>query len=138
VTKPIRKPRLTKEEIGWIAGFFQGEGSVRIENFRGHYHGHICVSQDEIEPLEYLQKHFGGSIHRLGAKEALRDNSQWKLHGLHALSFLRLVNPLIKSPTKVEEIKVFTTFMVTENEKLKERLVLWWKNRIRLRKEKGR
>jgi hypothetical protein len=46
-------------EIAWAAGFFDGEGTVRISSNRNY----LAVQQNKPEPLLKLQTIFGGNVH---------------------------------------------------------------------------
>ena len=51
-------------ELAYLAGFFDGEGSISILNKGPRKLGlHLQVSQTVKEPLDRFQERFGGSIH---------------------------------------------------------------------------
>lgn len=60
------------EILAYIAGFMDGEGCVDIKNCS------IILTQNKLEPLEFVQKYFGGRI-----SEKWRDSKghDLKLHG---------------------------------------------------------
>jgi hypothetical protein len=56
-----RAPRATTKptlsDLAWAAGFIEGEGSFK------HSSSSLCADQVQREPLERLQRFFGGSIY---------------------------------------------------------------------------
>lgn len=52
--------------VAWAAGFFDGEGHIRIAKHskRGSYMLSISAVQATPEPIELLQKLFGGTAHK--------------------------------------------------------------------------
>lgn len=56
---------MTESEIGWVAGFFDGEGSVVIKRpskSQPRYGMGVRISQTDIRPLLAIQRWFGGHI----------------------------------------------------------------------------
>ena len=67
-------------EIGWAAGFIEGDGSFA----RNKFSGSVCVSQVNLEPLEHLLEIFGGSVYRKRFKRtnpAWNDAHEWRATG---------------------------------------------------------
>ncbi len=88
--RPAIEP--TEVDVAWAAGFLEGEGSFR--EYRGTQE--VTASQVEIEPLEKLQKMFGGSI-RLYKKEVGRPIHRWSVTGQLARDAMIVLYPFLYS-----------------------------------------
>lgn len=79
-------------EIGWVAGFLEGEGS--FTGWTG-----VKAAQKQLEPLERLQALFGGSLSRHG-----NDMHIWQLYGARARGLMMTLYSLM-SPRRKEQIR---------------------------------
>ena len=91
-----------KEDLAWVAGFFDGEGSVTISHPQpverpGWFGLQVRISQITKEPLTVISAMFGGTV-------GVRDNSggfgtrqiyQWSLTSTKAGEFLELLLPYL-------------------------------------------
>ena len=91
----------TAEECAYAAGFFDGEGSVYIRQPHGRA-GHrssysICASvgQDDIRPVLFLQRCWGGCINPGPIRPNGKCNSRWTLVAASAGRFLRDILPYL-------------------------------------------
>jgi hypothetical protein len=81
----------------YLAGFFDGEGSISIIRRKPHGHVlHVDVGQIDRRPLELLRSRFGGSIqlqrrHSFGR----RDLWYWKTGSQNAVPFLEAMLPYL-------------------------------------------
>lgn len=101
-------------ELGWVAGFLEGEGS-----FSGRGSGKGCltvaVSQVQREPLERLQRLFGGEIYRYNhgknSKPTWSNFYRWTKCGKKAAEIMILLYPLMspKRQDKIAELLVIWT-----------------------------
>lgn len=72
----MKKP--TKIELAYMTGFIDGEGCISItktkrrKNSSWHYCMSVIVCCIDLNPLYYIQKFYGGSIHKH------RGKPQWK------------------------------------------------------------
>lgn len=91
---------LTEAQIGYFAGFFDGEGWIGIvrrdsTSAAGKkylvYTLMIGAAQCDPRPVLLLQKHFGGSISRGLKKRSRTPIYTWQVASIRAESFLRLV-----------------------------------------------
>jgi hypothetical protein len=84
----------------WAAGFFDGEGCVRIKRDKRsggvYYQLWVSVGQKARGPLEVLRKRFGGQINFVRATEAW----QWSIVSTQAEAMLREIQPylVLKGP----------------------------------------
>lgn len=91
-------------EVAWAAGFMEGEGSfyaVKVVNGRravGHY---VCATQKQAEPLERLQRLFGGKLHTRVKPEGTY--TYWQLCGPQAMGVAMTLYTLM-SPKRQEQI----------------------------------
>ncbi len=95
----------TDEELAYIAGFFDGEGSVTIhENCkpspRGKSPNHtLQVSIGNTDPsiLVWIQKEFGGSLtNRPAPNERSKAVTQWTVRARSAFPFLLAIEPFVR------------------------------------------
>lgn len=104
------------EEVlkAWIAGFFEGEGSIAIgkghsENWRyPQYALQVVVSNSDLNRLNRFLDNFNGHIHaRILSqdKRALyyrKPAYQWSLHGAKASKFLEVILPYLVRRNQAE------------------------------------
>lgn len=127
---------INEVDLGWVAGFFQGEGSISLSvNGQGYFIGNIGAYQKEKEPLSLVQSYFGGKIrlkhNRGGFVEGGVDIWEWQLYGKSALPFLKAILPHVHSARMKEEISVYCKFFATADQLEKAKLLVWWKRRRR-------
>lgn len=54
---------LTEDELGWITGFYEGEGSVCCTNSsRKDKYLRVSIAQVDVAPLEFIKQRIGGHI----------------------------------------------------------------------------
>lgn len=99
---------LTKEYIIWLAGFFDGEGSVSIgvnwykilkPPFRQkRYHLRVGITQNVKEVLEEVQSNFGGCLKLIKSKytNIQRPIYQIAIDCLKGQHFLETIYPYLK------------------------------------------
>lgn len=105
--------------LAWVAGFFDGEGSVIVEyskssaSKRGWRTSlHATLTQTSLPCLELVQKHFGGSIK---TSDTRREHASrwavqytWSVRNQSALEFLKKIRPY--SVVKTEQIDLAVTY----------------------------
>lgn len=112
------------EDLGWMAGFFDGEGCISIPRANEYYKGQvrprtrlsIGVANTNKEAIEIFKKCFNGSIH-----QRMQINSpqrrilyKWELSGKENQSyFLHCIVPFLKSKRLQGEIAL--QFLETVN-----------------------
>lgn len=91
-------------EAAYFAGFFDGEGSVyaasrggrgRSANRRPSPTIAVCITNTNLEVLEWHRKLFGGSISAKRRKARWRQQYQWMLWARDAGRFLALIRPFL-------------------------------------------
>lgn len=108
---------LTNAELAYIAGFFDGEGSVTIhENSkpspRGKAPNHtLQVSIGNTDPvvLMWIQSIFGGGLgFRRNVRENERKFAQWVIRAASALPFLEAIRPFLRM--KCDQVAIAITY----------------------------
>lgn len=89
-------------QLGYIAGFLDGEGSIAIGKGRTHYSGkrvfylRLSVHQVDRRPLDALAERYGGSL-RLSTSHKPNPIWEWVVSGTTAAKVLAEVEPLLIS-----------------------------------------
>lgn len=109
---------MTDAELGYYAGFFDGEGCIQIvrtgsrskvRDAAGGLTVNTIVVNTDRGPLELLQAAFGGTIHRKIPGQFSRYPAfHWMLHGKKAAPFLAAIAPyLVSKRAQAEAALVF-------------------------------
>src|SRR3990170_1072595 len=100
---------LLETEKAYIAGFFDGEGSITIAIQKSSPNGAVIVqiSNTNKPVLEWIQSKFGGSIH-IKTRENERQQNSWKLDicSLMANRFLKTIQPYLKLKTPQAQLAI--------------------------------
>lgn len=103
-----RKAAITPSvvDLAWAAGFLEGEGSFCVTKRPPFYiYPYIQVAQVQKEPLERLQKMFGGSFHL--RTEVTRPKQhpywRWSVSGARALGVMLTLFSFM-SPKRKQQI----------------------------------
>jgi len=97
--------KVSKEDIAYIAGFFDGEGSVSIlrRGDTGRYDMHISVGQTTDEVIYWIEKKLGGRVSFSSReKQKRKDGSScrpmwtWYACGSHAVDILQMLHPYLR------------------------------------------
>ena len=104
---------LSNFEIGWMAGFFDGDGNVAIGRALGdprakapYYSLMVTINNTKKEVLEYLWGIFGGSLKPVKKRPRIY---VWVIQGEKAGEFLNLIYP--HSKLKRKEIEIANKFL---------------------------
>lgn len=104
--RPRSHARPSGFTIAWAAGFFDGEGCVF--GYEGIQRGYrrfmfgVTVSQVDLAPLEYLQRHWGGSLSSKASRQpGHRDQWRWGIRGRDAGHFLSDILPYLRVKQRV-------------------------------------
>lgn len=102
-------------EIAYAAGFFDGEGHIRIAKHskRGSYMLQVSAVQATLEPLPIFERLFGGTIHRRVTQYRGTPRAQytWQASSGAAESALRQMLPFLR--TKRDEAEMALEFRAT-------------------------
>jgi hypothetical protein len=95
-------------ELAWAAGFFEGEGSVRITKPALRNWGSLAVDVPNTDEtlVRFFSERWGGSVHYQAAKGRRRGYWRWRCSAREAATFLREIRPFIVSPrvaTRIDE-----------------------------------
>lgn len=88
---------MKKEQVCWVAGFFDGEGCVQIQR-RQRSKGFIehcvkaVVGQKKLGPLLEIKDLFGGILTKLTTSGCY----QWRAHGKTAERFFTVIRPYLR------------------------------------------
>lgn len=89
---------MRKWELAYLAGFFDGEGSIYITLQKGKYlRVEVSVSQNTATVLWMYVGAFKGSVYQ--GNRCL----QWKVYGANAVGFLRSIRPFLVVKAKEAE-----------------------------------
>ena len=92
---------MTQAEIAYLAGFFDGEGTIGIEKQTrrlrtelGQYRLYISVDNTEEEPLLLFALAFGGKVRYQTPRNIRRKGVfRWRAYTLQAENAIRLMQP---------------------------------------------
>ena len=103
-----------KLDKAYIAGFFDGEGSIIIykRSRSNSYSLNVQVNQLDRGMLEFLQSFYSGKINRGNDKKKKHQLWQWRLTAQMALNFLLDIEPFLK--LKREQAKLAIKFQRTK------------------------
>jgi hypothetical protein len=91
---------VTPREIGWVAGFLEGEGTFRY-NVSSPL---VSAAQAQLEPLERLQKILGGRVHSLKpGKPHHKPQWLWVIGGTNAAGIMMTMF-MMMSPRRRQQI----------------------------------
>lgn len=112
---------LADYELAYIAGFFDGEGSITIhENCkpspRGKNPNHtlqVAIGNTDPRVLVWIQSVFGGGLgYRKSTKPRNRGIAQWVIRAAAALPFLEAIRPFIRM--KGDQCDIAITYQRTK------------------------
>ena len=112
---------MTSDELSYIAGFFDGEGSITIhENGkpspRGKVPNHtlqVSIGNTDPRVLGWIHRNFRGSlIVRKTVKPNHRQVTQWTIRAAAALPFLEAIKPFVRM--KIEQVNLAIAFQKTK------------------------
>jgi hypothetical protein len=120
------QPEPSELTIAYLAGLFDGEGSVGLYNVRSkgdrraaYYQLRVTVAMRRSRPVELLHETFGGCCFLREARGAVRGNFYWwQATGRQAESFLQRVLPyLLVKQAEAHTALEFCRFRRTQREK---------------------
>src|SRR5882672_2340266 len=106
---------LRREDVAYLAGFFDGEGSVTINRVKradgrsktDSYTLHAVIGNTDPTVLVWAQSLFGGYlIPREPRNKRHRSSVQWMLQNQWALRFLETIRPYVRMKTTVVDVAI--------------------------------
>jgi hypothetical protein len=91
---------MNDEWVSWAAGFFDGEGSVRINKATKQNQGHLTVEISNLDRalLDEFAARYGGTVRKAsGLRVDQRQAYVWKAAAGQALTFLHAIRPYVRS-----------------------------------------
>ncbi len=119
--------KVTKQDLAWVAGFFDGEGSIVIQRHK-KYRNHkryiifelvVQVNNTFPEVIYLLQRWFGGSVHKRKIQQQFphwKPQYQWKVGSLQAHQFIKAIYPYAK--VKKGQIELALKFRKTKKKRM--------------------
>lgn len=96
------------KHIYWLAGFYEGEGSVACYRKNGGYFA-LSITQKDTEVLYKLQLLFGGKVYDIGKYDSSREYSCWMAYGQRAVGLAMTIFTLM---TKRRQAQLLAALMV--------------------------
>ena len=88
--------QISPTDIGWAAGFLEGEGTFQFPNTPS-----INATQAQMEPLERLVSLFGGTIYKLRKQEPHhKEKQRWSVCGKNAVQVAFTIYVLMSEERK--------------------------------------
>lgn len=114
--EPSAKSALPIADLAYAAGFFDGEGHIRIQQHSARCRTFMLqatATQATLFPLDWLQERFGGTVaSRLqGYRGEQRAQYTWQISSAGAERFLRLILPYML--VKRDEAEIALQFRAT-------------------------
>ncbi len=96
---------VTKEELFYIAGFFDGEGCVNLQMNESKKYGEltVCISNNHCGILRYIQSIFNGRIHNT---RSYGYTPEWRCESKKAVFFLESVLPYLRIKRRQAELAI--------------------------------
>jgi hypothetical protein len=88
---------MTREQIAWAAGFFEGEGTVGLRTKVGGRGWELSVEVTQIDhqPLDLLHTLWGGSVYRYKGSIRQRPFGRWSVGACAAARFLTNIQSFV-------------------------------------------
>jgi hypothetical protein len=95
--KHIDISRINSVVLAYVAGFFDGEGTIRIQNhkYNNSYSLHCGIWQVDRTPLDYIALYFGGTVRMRKKQGNANDQWVWQSTSRNALQFLQAIEPFL-------------------------------------------
>lgn len=101
---------MTKANLQWLAGFWEGEGSAGSYWYKSHYktktYAHFylqaSLAQNDRQILKWVQKSFGGHLYK---NDSISSCYRLVWNGKPAKEFLSAILPFIKMKRRLQQIK---------------------------------
>jgi len=88
-----------EQEVAYIAGIVDGEGSINARIRSGNdvstWYPRVEIDMADPQPLQLLNRIFGGGVRRLDKPSNHKTMFRWRLHGARMETFLRAIEPYL-------------------------------------------
>ena len=103
---------MNKLDKAWMAGIFEGEGSIGIrkQTKRNWTSLVVLITSTDMELLEPFHKEFGGSIKWYKMKGNRKQAYCWSIWSRSANSFLELLIPYFRVPRIIKKAELAIRF----------------------------
>lgn len=101
---------VTARELGWIAGFLEGEGSFTWDGAP-----YVSVSHVQLEPLERMQRLCGGRVrwrNRATHRNGIHD---WRLVGARAAGLMMAMYAMMSPRRRGQIVEALTKWRATRS-----------------------
>jgi hypothetical protein len=102
-TTPKATEHPTTRDLEWAAGFLEGEGCFQL-NGMGRYTQRVSAVQVQKQPIEKLQRLFGGTVKEMGARNNAKAHWRWSVYGGRARGVMMTLYTLM-SPRRQTQIR---------------------------------
>ncbi len=101
----------SKEALAWVAGFFDGEGSVNVARYEptGSITGHMMITQKVVEPLEFMRAVLiahGLEIRNVRCRES-QNTYELAFSGPQGAEVLQLLLPYLRHPKQIRRAELY-------------------------------
>ena len=113
---------IPETELAWMAGFFDGEGSImlsKVVNDNGGvcFHRRVCVVNTRRDILDIFQRYFGGTIRENTHQTKYNPNAKpiysWECSTKQSAYFVGMIKPYLR--LKSYQADLFMDFDVLVN-----------------------
>jgi len=105
---PYNINKITKFELSYYAGFFDGEGCIMISKKRASRPCRalsVVITNTRVSVLEDIKGIFGGGLFKVRrGKESYKDKWMWSIGGKKAVAFLTKIYPYLRLKKKEAEL----------------------------------
>ena len=109
------------EDFAYVAGLFDGEGSITINKNRSDcgrpsYTLLVYITNTNEAVIDWLLTKFGGTLYTRSVSKGHRPCWDWKKYGNNARDFLTLINPYLR--IKKHQAELAIKFQGIKNQKI--------------------
>ena len=101
--------KLFHNSLSWVAGFFDGEGSVGVYREKNNFFLQVEICNTQKGIMRALNSVYGGKLYCKQPRDYWRPCYQLRWRGTPAYNFLKLIQPEIR--IKAQEIRLALEFV---------------------------
>ena len=133
---------MTEAELAWAAGFFDGEGTVRISKPMPRNTGALLVSManTDYQTVEWFQQRWPGYVKPYKPVLRKRQAWRWQIGATKAAAFLVAIRPFVVRDAMREKIDYALAFQaqkragVSSDEYCEQQwIAYWWMGKLNQR-----